>query len=201
MERYAQRGEKKHYDKVAESYSRMITSGVGGAMKRQEICCLMNLLSPRKGESVLDVGCGSGFYGKLIDQAGAKVLCVDISSKMIDIVRNAGLDAEVRNVESLELGRRFDKILCAGPLEFCRQPANALVNLRRHLHSDGYLVLSALNVSIIGFGYYLYHFSHGLRITLFSLKHIATLLMRAGFKIDIVKKPTSFLYVIRATPS
>jgi 2-polyprenyl-3-methyl-5-hydroxy-6-metoxy-1,4-benzoquinol methylase len=179
----------------------MITSGIGGAMKRRETDCLMSLLSPRKRESVLDVGCGSGFYGRLIDQAGAKVMCVDISPKMIDIVRGAGLDAEVQDVESLELGRRFDKILCAGPLEFCRQPSKALANLRRHVHNEGCLVLSALNVSIIGFAYYLYHFSHGLRITLFSLRRIAALLVKAGFRVDVVEKPTSFLYVIRATPS
>jgi len=170
-------------------------------MKRQEIDCLMNLLSPRKGESVLDVGCGSGLYGKLIDQTGAKVLCIDISPKMVDVVRNAGLDAEVHDVESLELGRRFDKILCAGPLEFCRHPSKALANLRCHVCSDGCLVLSTLNVSIIGFVYYVYHLSHGFRITLFSLKRIAALLVKAGFRVDVVKKPTSFLYVIKATAS
>lgn len=170
-------------------------------MKRRETDCLMSLLSPQKGESVLDVGCGSGFYGRLIDRAGARVVCVDISPKMVDVVRSTGLDAEVQDIESLELGRRFDKILCAGPLEFCRQPSKALANLRRHIRNDGCLVLSTLNVSIIGFTYYLYHFSHGLRMTLFSLRRITGLLVKARFRVDIVEKPTSFLYVIKATPS
>jgi hypothetical protein len=50
----------------------------------------------------------------------------------------------------------------------------------------------------MGFAYWLYHMSHGLRINLFSLSHIVRLLEQAGFMIEAVEKPSSFMYVIRA---
>jgi len=178
----------------------MITSGIGGNLKRREMDCLMTLLSPKKDETILDAGCGSGFYAKLIRHAGAKILCVDISSEMVETVKSIGVDAEVHDIESLELGRKFDKILCAGPLEFCRDPAKALRNLRRHINNRGYMVLSTLNVSPFSFVYWVYHLSHGLRINLFSLGCIVRLLEEANFKIETIQKPTSFLYVIKTKP-
>ncbi len=191
---------KEYYDKVARKYSSMITSGVGGNMKRREMDCLMTLLSPKKGETILDAGCGSGFYAKLIRNSGAKILCVDISSEMVETVRRTGLEAEVHDIESMDLGRKFDKILCAGPLEFCRNPAKALRNLRHHVTNEGCMVLSTLSVSPFGFVYWIYHLSHGLRINLFSLRWIVRLLEEAKFKIETIQKPTSFLYVIKTKP-
>jgi len=170
-------------------------------MKKREKNSLMHLLSPRRGERVLDVGCGSGFYANLIRSQGAAVFCVDISPNMVEVVRRAGIDAEVHDVQHLGLNREFDKILCAGPLEFCKQPLKALKNLRRHIAKEGCLVLSVLNVSVIGLVYRLYHLCHGFRTNLFSLNRIASLLSQAGFSIEAVEKPTSFLYVIKARPT
>jgi len=192
---------KEYYDKVAKKYSSMITRGIGGAMKSREKNFLMHLLSPKRGESVLDVGCGSGYYASQIKSTGAGVLCVDISPEMVEVVKRAGMEAEVHDIQSLNLNRKFDKILCAGPLEFCKQPLTALENLRRHLTKEGCLVLSVLNASIIGLAYRLYHLCHGFSINLFSLKRIMALLNQAGFKIEAIERPTSFLYAIKARPS
>lgn len=191
---------KEYYDVIARKYSEMITSGIGGAMKRKERDCLMKLLSPTKGERILDAGCGSGFYAKLILDSGAGVLCVDISPGMVDVVRRAGMEAEVQDVQSLNLHKEFDKILCAGPLEFCKEPLKALQSLRKHLKKDGSMVLSVLNVSIIGLVYRIYHLSHGFTINLFSLRLIADMLRQTGYRIELIEKPTSFLYVIKARP-
>jgi 2-polyprenyl-3-methyl-5-hydroxy-6-metoxy-1,4-benzoquinol methylase len=192
---------KEYYDVIAKRYSEMITSGIGGTMKRREKDCLMRLLSPTKGEKILDAGCGSGFYAKLIRNSGAAVLCVDISPGMVDVAKKAGMEAEVHDVQFLDLHKEFDKILCAGPLEFCKEPSKALQSLRKHLKKDGCIVLSVLNVSIIGLVYRVYHLSHGFTINLFSLRRIATLLRQADFRIEAVERPTSFLYVIKSRPA
>lgn len=192
---------KQYYDRVAKNYSRMITQGIGGVMKKREKNSLMHLLSPGRGERVLDVGCGSGFYARLIRSQGASIFCVDISPNMVEVVRRAGIDAEVHDAQHLNLNREFDKILCAGPLEFCKQPLEALKNLRRHLAKEGCLVLSVLNMSVFGMVYKLYHMCHGFQINLFSLNRITSLLGQAGFRIEMVERPTSFLYVIKAKPT
>jgi len=189
---------KEYYNRVAEKYSAMITRGIGGTLKDREKNCLMGLLSPKEGEKILDVGCGSGFYASLIKRCGASVFCVDISPGMVEVVKSLGIEAEVHDVEKLSLNRRFDKVLCAGPLEFCKSPLAALENLRHHLSKEGCMVLSVLNVSLIGVAYKIYHLSHGISMNLFSLNRITALLDQAGFNIEKIEKPTSFMYAIRA---
>jgi len=191
---------KEHYDRVAKKYPRMLTSGIGGQLKGREKNTLMRLLSPKSGETILDAGCGSGFYADMIRKSGAQVLCIDISPAMVEVVRTFGLDAQVHDIESLNLNMRFDKILCAGPLEFCKQPLKALQNVRRHVSEGGYIVLSVLNVSIMGLVYWFYHISHGVKITLYTLSRITNLLNQAGFDVEIVERPVSFLFAIRARP-
>ena len=188
-----------YFDRVAAKYSRTVTSGFVGALKRREKDCLMHLLSPRKAERILDAGCGSGFYANLIKKTGAQVFCVDISPAMVKLVKASGIEAGVHDIESLDLSQEFDKILLAGALEFCEKPSEALRNLRRHIANKGHIVLTVPNVSIMGAAYWFYHLTHGLRIGLFSLRQIMALLDQAGFKVDAVEKPTPFLFAISAT--
>ncbi|MFH0848213.1 MAG: methyltransferase domain-containing protein [archaeon] len=190
-----------HYDRVARKYSEMISSGLGGRLKNRERDCLMYLLSPKSTDVILDAGCGSGFYANMIRKSGAQVFCIDVSSVMVEVAKESGLDAEVHDVQSMNLNRKFGKILCAGPIEFCNSPLEALRNLRRHLTGEGCIVLSILNISVMGIVYWLYHFSHGIRINLYSLRGIKELLSNAGFRIEMVERPTSFLFAIKAAPN
>lgn len=169
-------------------------------MKRREKDSIIRLLSPKKGDSILDAGCGSGFYARLVSDLGAEVFCVDIAPKMVEVVAGAGFRAQVCNVESLRLERKFDKILCAGVLEFCKQPLKALLSLREHLRNGGHMVLTFPNVSVLGLAYWLYHLTHGITISLFTLDRVASLLESAGLRIQVVEKPLPFLFVVKARP-
>jgi len=188
-----------YFQLIADEYSTTTTSGFVGALKRRESNCLLRLLSARRGERILDAGCGSGFYAKLIKKTGAEVFCVDISRAMVEQVRASGMEAEVQDIEALNLKRKFEKVLVAGPLEFCENPLEALRNLRRQISDSGRIVLTVPNVSIIGAVYWLYHLTHGFSIRLFSLRRIAALLNQAGFKVDEVEKPTPFILAVGAT--
>ena len=69
----------------------------------------VELLAPRRGESVLEIGCGHGIATGLVLAAGADVVAVDRSGKMIEacIKRNAGLGrltAFESDFETLDLG-------------------------------------------------------------------------------------------------
>lgn len=69
----------------------------------------VELLAPRPGEQVLEIGCGHGIATGLVLSAGAEVVAVDRSAKMIEacVKRNAGLGrltAFESDFETLELG-------------------------------------------------------------------------------------------------
>lgn len=69
----------------------------------------VELLAPRQGEAVLEIGCGHGIATGLVLAAGADVVAVDRSGKMVTacIKRNEGagrLTAFESDLETLDLG-------------------------------------------------------------------------------------------------
>lgn len=70
---------------------------------------VMELLAPSRGESVLEIGCGHGIATGLVLAAGANVVAVDRSGKMVEacVKRNASLGrltAFESDFETLDLG-------------------------------------------------------------------------------------------------
>jgi 2-polyprenyl-3-methyl-5-hydroxy-6-metoxy-1,4-benzoquinol methylase len=73
------------YNEFAKEYEKAISDNIYNA--NLERPSLISMLPKLKGKSVLDLGCGPGFYSEHLVNAGAKVTAIDASSKMVDIVR------------------------------------------------------------------------------------------------------------------
>lgn len=86
---------------------------------RLELC--FSLLPPLAGKQVFELGCGPGFYGIRLLQAGAQWTGLDISSEMLNICRrNTGSDNLVR-ADVLHLpfcAHSCDVMLCIGVLSY-----------------------------------------------------------------------------------
>ena len=67
---------------------------VGGFVPQLGAAAL-ELLDPRPGEHILDVGCGDGVLTRRIVERGATVVGIDSSVDMIDAAKAAGLDAHL----------------------------------------------------------------------------------------------------------
>lgn len=74
------------WDKVAGWYDRHVTEAsdhhrdiiIPGALK---------LLDPKKGEKIIDVGCGQGVFCRELAVMGAQVVGIDASKKLIDLAK------------------------------------------------------------------------------------------------------------------
>jgi len=189
---------KKYFNSNASGYDRKKTSGLTGFLVEKERGMIFEFLDVHPGERVLDAGCGTGFYSKLIQDLGAYPYGVDISEEMIDRLQAKCIDGEVGDVASISLNRKFDKILSAGSIEFTGDSIKFLMNLRRHLKDGGFLVMLYPHRSIIGFLYLLFHRTHGIRVKLYSLREITRLLEDSGFELLDLKKCNPIASVLKA---
>ncbi|MBA3512394.1 class I SAM-dependent methyltransferase [Sphingomonas sp.] len=68
----------------------------------------LDLLDPRPGERILDVGCGDGALSLKIIDRGAEVVGIDSSPELIEAARAAGVFAELIDAADMEFDRSFD---------------------------------------------------------------------------------------------
>lgn len=114
---------------------------------------VLQLLSPRADERILDIGCGNARDIIPILVAGSTVVGVDISEGMIEEARRDLRAVGYHDVE-LEVGdatrlkypdRSFDKILCSEVVEHIPAAAQAILEMCRVLKPGGLLVISTPN--------------------------------------------------------
>jgi len=75
----------------AEEYNQWYETPRGRWIAQREVELLVGDLMPRPGESLLDVGCGTGFFThELADRVAGQVVGVDINQGWVEYARRAG---------------------------------------------------------------------------------------------------------------
>ncbi|BAX62834.1 class I SAM-dependent methyltransferase [Burkholderia stabilis] len=86
----------------------------------------IELLNPRPGERILDIGCGDGYLTEKIAAMGAMMTGVDYSPELVAVARERGIDARVGNGEEIEFSREFDGVFSNAAMHWMRR-ADAVV--------------------------------------------------------------------------
>ncbi len=63
----------------------------------------LDLLAPKPGELILDLGCGDGVLTRKIMESGSRVIGLDASDAMVEAARGRGVDAFVADAQALDL--------------------------------------------------------------------------------------------------
>src|SRR5271155_343629 len=101
---------------------------------------VFDLLAPRAGERILDLGCGDGALTAKIVATGAQVVGVDSSPSMVEAALTRGLDARVVNGESLPFAAEFDAVFSNAALHWVRDQEAMLAGVHRALKPGGRFV-------------------------------------------------------------
>jgi trans-aconitate methyltransferase len=101
---------------------------------------VFQLLDPRAGERILDVGCGEGSLTTRIVAAGATVVGVDASEEMVAAATARGLDARMIDAEQLPFEREFDAVFSNAALHWVRDHDAMLTGVHRALKPGGRFV-------------------------------------------------------------
>lgn len=101
---------------------------------------VVELLDPRAGERILDLGCGDGFLTEKLVAAGCEVVGVDAGEDMIRVARKKGLDAHVMDGHALTFEAEFDAVFSNAALHWMLQPEKVVAGVKRALKPGGRFV-------------------------------------------------------------
>jgi SAM-dependent methyltransferase len=101
---------------------------------------VLDLLAPRPGERILDLGCGDGALTEQLVRAGAAVVGVDAGQDMVIAARARGLDARLINAHELPFDSEFDAVFSNAALHWMMRPDEVLAGVRRALRPGGRFV-------------------------------------------------------------
>jgi trans-aconitate methyltransferase len=104
---------------------------------------LVDLLDPKPGESILDLGCGAGQLTSQIASAGATVIGVDSSPHMVQAAIRSYPKIEFRQMDacSLDFDKPFDAIFSNAALHWIRDQKKVTAMMHLHLKEGGRLVV------------------------------------------------------------
>lgn len=121
------------WGKVANWYHNLIENENNSYQRKLILPNLIRLLEAKKGEVLLDLACGQGFFCREFIKSGAKVIGVDLSTELIEIARKAPrhLPGEQRKYE---------------PVEYHIASADSLDFLKRNSIDKTTIILSLQNI-------------------------------------------------------
>lgn len=104
----------------------------------------LSMLKPQKGDMILDVGCGLGYFTDMISHTGAECLGIDLDDKCIKYCQS-NMRGEYRLVDINKLpfqDNYFDKVLCTEVLEHINHNGVVLDEIKRVIKNNGVIVVS-----------------------------------------------------------
>lgn len=146
-------------------------------------------LSVTKGNSVLDVACGTGAWLEELQRRGARISGVDISARAVELAKRRLPYADIRQSVAEKLpfaDRQFDLVTCMGSLEhFLDQPV-ALQEMRRVGKSGARFLILVPNAGFLTRRLGLYRGTGQVAIkeTVFSISEWTTMLGSSGLQVQ-----------------
>ena len=133
-----------YYDRVAPEYEKW-----AGGLHLRVAERLVEVAAPRRGEAVLDVGCGTGLVThRLAARVGARgsVVGIDLSARMLDLARPRARPNTTFMAMAAERmvfrERSFDLVTYGQSLPYLLDPAASLEEAARLLRPGGRIALS-----------------------------------------------------------
>ncbi|MDC3378911.1 class I SAM-dependent methyltransferase [Planctomycetota bacterium] len=147
-------------------------------------------------KNVLDLGCveheadveakQDWWLHGLIKQRAKSLKGIDLDPVAVEALKAKGYDISVENVESMDLGQKYDVVVAGELLEHLTNHRSFLEGVRRHLTPDGLLVASVPNANSLNYFIQTAVFGHEVdawdHSAFFTPVTISVMLAKCGFQ-------------------
>ncbi|MFM9941880.1 MAG: class I SAM-dependent DNA methyltransferase [Hyphomicrobiaceae bacterium] len=173
-----------YFDRVASGYQQASGNPLWGRVRLREQRSFLRMLGPVAERDVLELGCGAGYYTRLVLAEGAKhVVACDFSEPMLAELPKANVTPLHGDAASIDPGRKFDVLVSAGMLEFVPDPAAVFVNAARFANPGAKFAILYPTRSLLGHLYQGFHRRNGMNIHLFDPAGLRAMAEAAGWTI------------------
>lgn len=101
---------------------------------------VVDLLDPKPGERILDLGCGDGALSVELTRRGASVVGVDRSAEMIRAAITRGVDARMMSGDALTFQGEFDAVFTNATLHWIPEADAVIAGVSKALRPGGRFV-------------------------------------------------------------
>lgn len=159
--------------------------GPNRRLRERETAAVKAAIAPVNGLEILELGCGNGWYLEQLLSMGPSAYVGCDRHPRVQLPESTHTEVSVfsADIGRLKLERRFDRVLCAGLLEFLPEPEQLLSALPGLLKPGGRAVLVYPEEGLAGTVYRLFHRRNGYEIRLFRSLEVIELLRLQGFEL------------------
>lgn len=103
---------------------------------------LIELLNPKQGEKILDLGCGTGDLANMLNGLNANIIGVDASKNMIEQAQTKfpHIPFSVMDAQNLTFENEFNAVFSNAALHWMKKPEAVVQGVYRSLQSGGRFV-------------------------------------------------------------
>jgi 2-polyprenyl-3-methyl-5-hydroxy-6-metoxy-1,4-benzoquinol methylase len=187
-----------YYSRIANGYHRRVARGPLSPLRHRERSTVLELARLVPGLSLADVGCGSGYYALEAKRRGLRVCAIDAVPEMIAQLDGHVDEVRLGDLESLPPWNAFDRVICAGVLDFVANVEQAFANLCALVAPGGWLVVLAPCAGPGGWLYRAEKALFGLRVNLFEPGWLQQHARECGLRPAELRRPLPFNVALSA---
>lgn len=101
---------------------------------------VFELLAPKSGERILDVGCGDGALTQKLVEIGCSVVGIDGSAEQVEAAKRLGIDARVMDGQAMIFQNEFDAVFSNAALHWMKRPDDVIAGVWQALKPGGRFV-------------------------------------------------------------
>ena len=137
---------KTSWGKVANWYDNLLEKEDKTYQKTLILPNLLRLLEIKRGEVILDLACGQGFFSREFEKLGAKVIAIDLSTELIDLAKkhnNKSIQYHVSTADNLDFlkNNSIDKTVIILSLQNIENVSGVLKECNSILKPNGSILI------------------------------------------------------------